>query len=81
MIREVIAGEPVILRRTQVLERFAPIASVEISPDDYFLGSQKFCAFCFPNEINAELQTLGYAKNIGHIIYDYAGLVQEGVAI
>lgn len=74
------AGQPAILRRARVLERFAEEAVITLSPDDLLAGSQKFCAFGFAPEDEAEIAALGYARNAGHIVHDYAALTRWGVA-
>ncbi len=72
-------GQPAILRRARMLECFAEDAVIRVAPDDLLVGSQKFCAFKLPKEIQEELQQLGYGHNIGHIIHDYATLLSTGV--
>ena len=72
-------GQPAIVRRARALELFADSALVHLDPEDIFAGSQRFCGLGFPKEINETFQQLGYANNAGHIIHDYAGLVQVGI--
>jgi len=73
-------GLPAILRRTRMMELFAEKAIVRCDAGDIFAGSQKFCSFGFPPEINDELYELGYAHNPGHIVHNYAALLDNGIA-
>lgn len=72
-------GEPAISRRARLLEQFAESARIGLTPDDLLAGSQKFCAFSFPEAVGRELNELGYANNAGHIVHDYARLLRLGV--
>lgn len=72
-------GEPAICRRARLLEEFAESARIVLEPDDLLAGSQKFCAFGFPDAIGRELNELGYACNAGHIVHDYARLLRLGI--
>jgi formate C-acetyltransferase len=73
------AGQTAMARRARMMERFAEEALVRVAADDLLVGSQKFCSRGFPGEIAAELKQLGCHHNIGHIIHDYAGLLEHGV--
>ncbi len=73
------AGQPAILRRVRALECFAEDAHIALEPDDLLAGSQMFCSFDFAPEVRAEILALGYAKNPGHIVHDYAALLDAGV--
>ncbi len=72
-------GQPVILRRARMMERFAEDALIRMDADDLVAGSQKFCAMGFPQDIATELDQLGCDRNIGHIIHDYASLLEQGI--
>lgn len=72
-------GQPVTLRRARMLELFAERALIACEPDDLLAGSQKFCSFGFPPEAGKALGELGYAHNPGHIIHDYAALLEHGI--
>ena len=71
--------QPVIVRRARMLECFADDALIRFHPDDLLAGSQMFCSFGFDPENHEEIHRLGYAKNPGHIIHHYAGLLEAGV--
>ncbi len=73
------AGQPAILRRVRALECFAADAQIAMGPDDLLAGSQAFCSFDFAPEVRDEIVRLGYAKNPGHIVHDYAALLEYGV--
>ena len=72
-------GQPVIQRRVRVLECFAENVLIRSNHDDLLSGSQMFCSFGFAPEDHEEIHRLGYARNPGHIIHHYAGLLEAGV--
>jgi len=72
-------GLPAILRRARALEYFTHEALIHLDPEDLLAGSQRFCAFRFPDALNDQISGLGYSKNAGHIIYDYESLVTLGL--
>ena len=73
-------GLPAIARRVRKLELFADKVIVRVSPDELIVGSQRFSRLGFPQEIGQELGTLGYGQNSGHIVHDYAALIENGIA-
>jgi pyruvate-formate lyase len=72
-------GQPAILRRTRMMELFAEKAIIRCEAGDIFAGSQKFCSFGFTPEVNDKLYELGYAHNPGHIVHNYAALLENGI--
>lgn len=72
-------GMPTISRRVRILELFAEQALVRLSPDERIVGSQRFCRLGFPPEIGQELGALGYGQSSGHIVHDYAALMEQGI--
>lgn len=72
-------GQPAILRRVRALECFAEDAWIDVDPDDLLAGSQKFSSGGLDPEIRDEICSLGYAGNAGHIVHDYAALLDAGV--
>jgi pyruvate-formate lyase len=71
------AGQGAILRRARALERFAAEAVVDCPPGWLIAGSQRFCGR--GGEAGARLAALGWASNCGHIVHDYAVLLDQGV--
>ncbi len=72
-------GQPAIIRRCYMMELFAQNAIIKCNADDLIYGSQKFCAFRFTPEVNEQLYAAGYAHNAGHIVYNYATLLNNGI--
>jgi len=73
-------GEPAILRRAQILTEFARGIPISLQPDDLLVGHQTFnCPPWESLEMQEALAELGYSATTGHIIHDYASLLQRGV--
>ena len=74
-------GQPVILRRAAALEAFAAQMPVQVAPYELLVGSQMFNPPSIARDYPAEaLSQLGYAGTTGHIVHDYAALVEKGIS-
>ena len=73
-------GQPACLRRARVLAEFAERALVRIGPDERIVGSQAFnpAPRLCPDKARA-LAGLGFVGTSGHIVHDYAPLLDRGV--
>ena len=73
-------GQPAILRRAAALEAFAAQMPVAVAPYELLVGSQMFNPPSVAREYPAEaLAQLGYASTTGHIVHNYAALVEKGI--
>lgn len=66
-------GDPAIVRRARALAEFAEAMPIRVHPEDLLVGHQTF-----NGPVPAELRELGYAATTGHIVHDYASLLERG---
>jgi formate C-acetyltransferase len=74
------AGQPVIVRRARGLTEFAATAPLCLHPDDLLVGRQTFNpVWAAGGDWRERLTAVGYAATTGHIVHDYAALLQAGI--